>query len=635
MPKINVLSRNVAELIAAGEVIERPASVIKELVENSIDSGANVITIEIQNGGISFLRVTDNGCGISHNEIPTAFLRHATSKVFSEEDLNGISTMGFRGEALASIAAIAKVELLSKQRDNELGASYRIEGGYEVSYTETGCPDGTTILIRDLFFNTPARLKFLKKDVSEGNSVASIVDKLSLAYPGISFRFIKDNKTLRVTPGNGDLYSAVYSVFGKQFAVSLIPVNYETSGVKITGYASSPLFPRGNRTMQYFYVNNRYIKSSSCTAALEEGYRNSIMTGKFPACVLNIDINPSEVDVNVHPAKTEVRFSNDRLLFDAVYFAVKNAVLNANNKKEIIPPKPLFVPPSAEKKNIETEQFQLNSFNAAYETDNIKRKTQIVDATPKIVRYEHRAMISANKENIENYTKDIEINDDKEKSFKFINKENLTKKPQVNDNIKRENENTENINEPIKVIGELWKTYIVCESGEKLLLIDKHAAHERVRFEKLRKEFISTSQFLAESLIIETDETRSTALFKNKDLLSDAGIEIESAENDIYKIKITAMPSVLIGMDTESVISDVADILLKGGSDINGIFDDILHSVACKSAVKAHDNNDIDDLTALAETVWHDKAIRFCPHGRPIITTMSKREIEKNFKRII
>lgn len=633
MPKINILCKNVAELIAAGEVIERPASVIKELVENSIDAGASAVTVEIQNGGISFIRVTDDGCGISYEDMPTAFFRHATSKVLSEEDLYNISTMGFRGEALASVAAMARVEMLSKQENSALGGSYKIDGGTEISHIETGCPNGTTIIIKELFFNTPARLKFLKKDVSEGNSVAAIVDKLALAHPEISFRFIRDNKPIRITPGNGGLYSAVYSVFGKQFAASLIPVDYETSGIKITGYASSPLFPRGNRTMQYFFVNTRYIKSTSCTAALEEGYRNSIMTGKFPACVLNIEINPSEVDVNVHPAKTEVRFTNDRLVFDAVYFAVKNAVLNADNNKEVTPPSQIqniqnaYIPPAAEEPQIKVEQPELNSFSTAFETEK-KKKSPVIDVTPKKLKYEQRITISDNQDDDESNVE--------ETNYKFINNDSLIQKRKDKANVPhvRINEQNKEEQKPIKVIGELWKTYIICESGDKLLLIDKHAAHERIRFEKLRKEFISSSQLLAESIYIEMDEERLGALLGNKDLLSDAGIEIKASDKEMYKIKITAIPSALVGSNTDKLIGELADIFVKGGSDISGIFDEILHNIACRSAIKAHDNNDIDDLKALAEAVWNDKGIRYCPHGRPIITSMSKREIEKNFKRI-
>ncbi|MBQ8903779.1 MAG: DNA mismatch repair endonuclease MutL, partial [Oscillospiraceae bacterium] len=335
MANINLLDRSVFELIAAGEVIERPASVIKELVENSIDAGAKHITVEIKDGGSSFMRVTDDGCGIAFDEVPTAFLRHATSKVKSADDLEKILTLGFRGEALASVAAVAKVEVLTKEKDEQYGTGFKINGGEALEHERTGCPDGTTIIIRDLFYNVPARQKFLKRDVTEGNQVQGLIDKLALAHPDVSFRFIRDNKQVRSTGGDGDYYSAIYGVFGKQFAAGLIPVDYSIGDITLTGYISSPLFTRPNRSMQYFFVNGRYVRSVILLTALEEGYRGSIMTGKFPACVLNITMPPELCDVNVSPSKTEIRFADEKQIFDLLNFGTKNAILNADNKREI------------------------------------------------------------------------------------------------------------------------------------------------------------------------------------------------------------------------------------------------------------------------------------------------------------
>ena len=332
MPKINLLDKSVYELIAAGEVIERPSSVIKELAENSIDAGAASITVEIKRGGISYLRVTDDGCGISHEDIPTAFMRHATSKVYTQDDLDSINTLGFRGEALASVCAVSRVELLTKQREDQLGSIYRIEA---VEYDRAGCADGTTIIIRDLFYNTPARLKFLKKDVTEGNYCASVIEKLALSHPGISFRFIRDGRQTMLSSGDGEYYSAVYAVFGKQFAAGLIPVENVYQNTAVTGYVSSPLFTRANRSMQNFFVNGRSVKSPLCCAALEEAFRNTIMVGKFPSCVLCVNTDPSQVDANIHPTKTEVRFTNEKIVFDAVYFAVKNALMGYDESREI------------------------------------------------------------------------------------------------------------------------------------------------------------------------------------------------------------------------------------------------------------------------------------------------------------
>ena len=318
MPKVKKLDKKIYELIAAGEVIERPASIIKELIENSIDSGASSITVEIKRGGITYMRITDNGCGIDPEDAATAFLRHATSKISTEDDLNDIRTLGFRGEALASVAAVSKVEMLTKTRGSDLGTHYIIEGTEEKLTESCGCPDGTTMIVRDIFYNVPARLKFLKKDVSEGNDVAKIVEKIAVSNPGISVKFIRDNRQVLFTPGDNNLYSAIYSVFGKQFAASLIPVDYSMNGIKITGFTVKPLFGPKTRRMQNFFVNGRYVQSVTCMLALEEAYKNSIMEGKFPACVLMMEISPAMLDVNVHPQKTEVRFTAERAVYEAV-----------------------------------------------------------------------------------------------------------------------------------------------------------------------------------------------------------------------------------------------------------------------------------------------------------------------------
>ena len=332
MPEIRVLPKNIADLIAAGEVVERPASVIKELLENSIDAGSKNITVEIMNGGIKYIRVTDDGCGISERDIRYAFVSHATSKIKSEDDLNNIYTLGFRGEALASVAAVSKVDVLTREENSDSGVHYSIEGGNEICLDEAGCPKGTTIVVSDLFYNTPARMKFLKKDVSEANAVSDIVDRIALSHPDVSIRFIRDNKQTLMTSGNGDLMSAVYSVLGGDFSKSLIPISYDLDSVKVSGYISKPISCRASRSMQYFYLNGRYIKSKTIIAALENAYKNSVMVGKFPCCIMNIEIDAGSVDVNVHPTKTEVRFSDERRIFNAVYYACLNS-LNKNDTR--------------------------------------------------------------------------------------------------------------------------------------------------------------------------------------------------------------------------------------------------------------------------------------------------------------
>ncbi len=651
MAKINLLDKSVFELIAAGEVIERPASVIKELVENSIDAGAKHITVEIKNGGNSFMRVTDDGCGISHEEIPTAFLRHATSKVRTADDLDKILTLGFRGEALASVAAVAKVEVLTKESGNEYGSSFAISGGEVISHERTGCPDGTTIIIRDLFYNVPARLKFLKKDVTEGNQVQGLIDKLALAHPDVSFRFIRDNKQVRCTGGDGDYYSAVYAVFGKQFAASLIPVDYSQGGITLTGYVSSPLFTRANRSMQYFFVNGRYVRSVICLTALEEGCRNSIMTGKFPACVLNIAINPELCDVNVSPSKTEVRFADEKQIFDLINFGVKNAILNADNRREIKLEKkqPQII---ADEKPVITLETKIEQAIEKAPQETYKKKVQETLEDERIFRVKERPVVfhspvsSFQPKKMETAfvqqriaepekVKVVEsptipkVEEPKESAFKYINNGNISRpapEPVITEGPEKS---------PLIIIGELFATYILCQCEDEFILIDKHAAHERINFEKKKKELTTSSQLLAESEFIDLSHELYTALAENTDKLSDIGVEV--ILTDGIHCEITACPSAFVGeVRPSEIVIRAAELLAAGNDNIIGeIYDDLLHSRACKSAIKAHDVNNMEELRVIAEEVWNNDAIRFCPHGRPVMVKMTKYEIEKYFSRIV
>lgn len=658
MAKINLLDKSVFELIAAGEVIERPSSVIKELVENSIDAGAKHITVEIKNGGSSFMRVTDDGSGIAHDEIPTAFLRHATSKVSTADDLDKILTLGFRGEALASVAAVARVEVLTKERVNTYGSSFKISGGEIMEHEETGCPDGTTIIIRDLFYNVPARLKFLKKDVTEGNQVQGLIDKLALAHPDISFRFIRDNKQVRLTAGDGDYYSALYAVFGKQFAMSLIPADYSMNGVSISGYISSPLFTRPNRAMQYFFVNGRYIRSVICLTALEEGYRNSIMTGKFPACVLNITISPELCDVNVSPSKTEVRFADEKQIFDLINFGVKNAILNADNRREIKlekkEPEPIKTDVEIKKEEqpvVKVEKALERAVSEIYKEKITKTLSdeRIFKAEEKPV-YFHSPISKLQPkksetsfvqprftEPVEQAVKKAEIpppepkeenKPPEENTFKYITGASLEKKEEVQVTIEEEKPR-------ISVIGELFATYIICQCGDELVLIDKHAAHERIKFEKKKTELTASSQLLAESEFLELSPEQYSVLSENIEKLSDVGLEIILLED--MRCEITAAPSAFAGdVRPSEIVLRAADLLIAGNDNLIGeIYDDLLHSRACKSAVKANDINSREELRVIAEEVWNNEKIRFCPHGRPVMVKLTKQEIEKYFSRIV
>jgi len=657
MAKINLLDKSVFELIAAGEVIERPASVIKELVENSIDAGAKHITVEIKNGGSSFMRVTDDGSGISHDEIPTAFLRHATSKVKTADDLDKILTLGFRGEALASVAAVAKVEVLTKEQENTYGSSFKISGGEVIEHEETGCPDGTTIIIRDLFYNVPARLKFLKKDVTEGNQVQGLIDKLALAHPDISFRFIRDNKQIRLTAGDGDYYSALYAVFGKQFAMSLIPADYSMNGVSISGYISSPLFTRPNRSMQYFFVNGRYVRSVICLTALEEGYRNSIMTGKFPACVLNITISPELCDVNVSPSKTEVRFADEKQIFDLINYGVKNAILNADNRREIKlekkEPKPVT---AVTEKREEPPVVKVEKALERAAGDSYKEKISEILEDEKIFKakdkpvYFHSPVSKfkpiksetsfvqprfsepsepvAEEKKLSVLKPEKENRPPEENTFKYITGASLAKKEEIS-------LTTEEEKPRISVIGELFATYILCQCGDELILIDKHAAHERINFEKKKKELTASSQLLAESEFLELSSEQYSALSENIEKLSDAGVEIILSEG--MHCEITAAPSAFAGdVRPSDIVLRAAELLMLGNDNLIGeIYDDLLHSRACKSAVKANDINSREELKVIAEEVWNNEKIRFCPHGRPVMVKLTKQEIEKYFSRIV
>lgn len=658
MPEIKLLDKSVAELIAAGEVIERPSSVIKELCENSIDAGSQHISIEIKNGGISYMRITDDGCGIAYEQLGIAFLRHATSKLETSEDLFRIGTMGFRGEALASVAAVAKVEMISARCTDELGGRYEIEGGTEKLIEKCGCPVGTTIVIRDLFFNTPARLKFLKKDISEGNFIAATVDRLALSHPEISFKFIRDNKLCRQTSGDGNLLAAVKSVYGRQTADTLIPIDYSYNGIEVSGYTSSPLFCRPSRNLQIFFVNGRYIKSTTVMAAAEEAYKNSIMTGKYPAVILNIVIPFDKVDVNVHPAKTEVKFSAEKQIFDAVYLAVKNALLNhANDKREIkLKPKenpvstfardyyrenPIVTPavqqsleppakPSASvqviyadaMKNTPKRDISLHSSKEEYKVSD--RHEDISDDFPPLPDtppVEVRPF-PEERQNFAINSKAAAVTAD-ESDFPEI----YDIKPAMVTRITEPEPKPE-----IRVIGEFLKTYIICEAENNLIIIDKHAAHERIRFEKLKKEFTVSSQLLLEVTEITVSAEEYEALSEYYSEVEKTGVELMFTQDG--KIRITALPTVIKCSPAE-IVSDIAKCLINHSTDTISVFDDMLHTMACKSAIKANDNTDVTELTALAKEVWENEAIRFCPHGRPVMTALKQSEIERFFGRTV
>lgn len=656
MPKINLLDKSVYELIAAGEVIERPSSVIKELAENSIDAGAALITVEIKRGGISYLRVTDDGCGISHEDIPTAFMRHATSKVYTQDDLDSINTLGFRGEALASVCAVSRVELLTKQREDQLGSIYRIEAGEPVEYDRAGCADGTTIIIRDLFYNTPARLKFLKKDVTEGNYCASVIEKLALSHPGISFRFIRDGRQTMLSSGDGEYYSAVYAVFGKQFAAGLIPVENVYQNTAVTGYVSSPLFTRANRSMQNFFVNGRSVKSPLCCAALEEAFRNTIMVGKFPSCVLCVNTDPSQVDANIHPTKTEVRFTNEKIVFDAVYFAVKNALMGYDESREIKlntaparaenipqperartseplrtasaqvieePPKTMPIPSGRDAVIYPQEKREPPKFTLRQETPQPAQFTQPLPAAEQTYMPE---LVPAKKpEPRETPLADLP-------GFAFLSEKSFEKKPEPVPQEPTPEIPQERPKEQIRVVGELFKTYIVCESTEGMILIDKHAAHERVNFERLKKGFDSSAQLLMQPEEVYLTPEEFNGMSEYADKLAQVGIIMEFTDG---KACVTGLPQMLDKVPPAEIVECIAKIVSQGNTNAEGeLFDDMLHTVACKASIRGNEDNDILELQVLAQEVFNNPDIRYCPHGRPVMTQISRKQIERYFGRV-
>lgn len=656
MPKINLLDKSVYELIAAGEVIERPSSVIKELAENSIDAGAASITVEIKRGGISYLRVTDDGCGISHEDIPTAFMRHATSKVYTQDDLDSINTLGFRGEALASVCAVSRVELLTKQREDQLGSIYRIEAGEPVEYDRAGCADGTTIIIRDLFYNTPARLKFLKKDVTEGNYCASVIEKLALSHPGISFRFIRDGRQTMLSSGDGEYYSAVYAVFGKQFAAGLIPVENVYQNTAVTGYVSSPLFTRANRSMQNFFVNGRSVKSPLCCAALEEAFRNTIMVGKFPSCVLCVNTDPSQVDANIHPTKTEVRFTNEKIVFDAVYFAVKNALMGYDESREIKlntaparaenipqperarsseplrtasaqvieePPKTMPIPSGRDPVIYPQEKREPPKFTLRQETPQPAQFTQPLPAAEQTYMPE---LVPAKKPE----PKETPLSD--LPGFAFLSEKSFEKKPEPVPQEPTPEIPQERPKEQIRVVGELFKTYIVCESTEGMILIDKHAAHERVNFERLKKGFDSSAQLLMQPEEVYLTPEEFNGMSEYADKLAQVGIIMEFTDG---KARVTGLPQMLDKVPPAEIVECIAKIVSQGNTNAEGeLFDDMLHTVACKASIRGNEDNDILELQVLAQEVFNNPDIRYCPHGRPVMTQISRKQIERYFGRV-
>lgn len=703
MGVINVLDKHIAELIAAGEVVERPSSVIKELVENSIDAGAKNITVEIKNGGTTFMRVADDGCGIYRDDIKKAFLRHATSKVKTANDLDTISTLGFRGEALASISAVSRLQVITKNKNEEIGSCYEIEGGDEISLEEAGCPTGTTFVIRDLFYNIPARSKFLKKDVAEGNAVSALMDKIVLSHPEVAFTFIRDGKQVLRTFGDGKLLSAIYSVFGKDFAKGLIPVDYTLDSVTVKGYISKPINSRPNRNMQNFFINGRFVKTRTGMAALEEAYKGSIMVGKFPSAVLQLTVPYEIIDVNVHPAKIEVRFINERPVFDAIYHAVKTALQQGDERKQIhfkentafneikkVNPfnnaQAVFAKAEntpAEKPIKPIERIEPVLKNSEPKPYNPFDELDLKDEKPKPVSIDNLKMSDSSnpfdiyskqaiKRNSELENKKAEFSKQRlEKAEQLILKatqqeENLPKQEITVDDLTAEStetpietevskeevkplkeisENKTDNNDALtelpkeqtklRFLGEAFNTYIIVEKNDnEVLIIDKHAAHERIIYEKLKADSGSANvQYLLTPITVTLDKIDYDAAVSNLDMFAKCSFDVEDFGNGTLLVR--SAPQYLAATEIADCITEMSGYIASGKKDIyTEKMDWFYHNVSCRSAIKAGNKSTVQELMDIAWTLEKNPQIKYCPHGRPICIVMTKYEIEKQFGRL-
>ena len=647
MPQIQCLPPHVADLIAAGEVVERPASVMKELLENAIDAGASAIVAEIERGGLTYIRITDNGCGIPAEQLPTAFLRHATSKLRSAADLAAIGTLGFRGEALAAIAAVSRVDIFSRSAGEDMGAALHLEGGIPGQTEPTGCPEGTTICVRDLFYNTPARMKFMKKDSAEGTAVSGVVQHLALSHPDVSFKLIRDGQEVLHTPGDGQLLSAVYAAMGRDFALGLLPISGSGGDVKVEGFVTKPLNGHGSRGKQVFFVNDRFVKSQLLTAALEEAYKNQLLKGRFPCCVLQVTLPTDMVDVNVHPAKTVVKFVSDKTVFDAVYYTILDA-LNAEKAPQRAEKEPSFFQKmtaqefKAKAAAPVEEKKPLGSFvsrPAAPATKNVIR-----DSVPAMAQRPHSA------ETV--YVRDVAAQPEQPivtaspltgRTYEITppeKAENLPEAPQaepVQEAIPMPQEPEQQTMEPVKeapwrMVGEVLKTYIICEDDrDNVWLIDKHAAHERLRFDALKA---SRQPLMAQPLLtpvtVELEAEAYAAALDNLSLLQEFGFECEDFGGGTVLIR--EVPADILAADAAVTLEELAQKLALGRADPEGARDELLHTMACKSAIKAGMTTDAAELAALVEKVQSGE-ILYCPHGRPVKYKLSKYDIEKMFKR--
>lgn len=638
MPEIQILSPHLADLIAAGEVVERPASVVKELVENAFDAGARTVTVELRGGGATYLRVTDDGCGMAPEDAGIAFLRHATSKLHDEQGLEAIGTMGFRGEALAAISAVSHITLTTRQRGAAAGTHMTLDAGDIQDMYETGCPEGTTMIVRDLFFNTPARRKFLKSDRAEGAACAAAALRCALGRPDVSVRCIRDGEEIFFSPGDNKLDSCVYSLLGRDLAMSLLPCAGEADGVRVHGFISSPAAGRGSRAQQYFFCNGRWIKSAALQAALEQAYRNTLLVGRFPACVLYIELSCAAVDVNVHPAKTEVKFTHERAVFDAVYYGAR-AALEAEKtpvttlpktaaKPEPAPKADPFVPSAPKAAPAAAPAFAPARTYApaapAEEAVALRSPTASAFAAPRVtpppVFVTPARPISSTPPAPE------PIVPVAQPAQTAIEPEPVVPSPLECAAPPAE--------PPARLIGEAMHTYILVEKGETLILIDKHAAHERINFDRLRQSPADIpSQTLLEPLPFTPDASDADVLQQYGDVLAELGFTLEPFGRSDYILR--GVPAQLDAADALPALEEICAQLRHGAQmDAQSVRDEVLKTVACKAAIKAGWQTEPEELLRLADAVCAGE-VKYCPHGRPVAVTLTRRELDKLFKRIV
>ena len=644
MPDIQILSPHLADLIAAGEVVERPASVVKELVENAFDAGARTVTVELRGGGATYLRVTDDGCGMAPEDAGIAFLRHATSKLHDEQGLEAIGTMGFRGEALAAISAVSHITLTTRQRGAAAGTHITLDAGDIQDMYETGCPEGTTMIVRDLFFNTPARRKFLKSDRAEGAACAAAALRCALGRPDVSVRCIRDGEEVFFSPGDNKLDSCVYSLLGRDLAMSLLPCAGEADGVRVHGFISSPAAGRGSRAQQYFFCNGRWIRSAALQAALEQAYRNTLLVGRFPACVLYIELSCAAVDVNVHPAKTEVKFTHERAVFDAVYYGARAALEAEKAPVTTLPrtaPKPEPAPkadpfvPSAPKAAPAAAQHPpapaaptfapartYAPAAPAEEAVAFRSPTASAFAAPRVTP----APVFTAPARPAPGTPPEPVVPVAQPAQTAIEPEPVIPSP-----LERAAPPAE---PPARLIGEAMHTYILVEKGETLILIDKHAAHERINFDRMRQSPADIpSQTLLEPLPFTPDASDADVLQQYGGLLAELGFTLEPFGRCDYILR--GVPAQLDAADALPALEEICAQLRHGAQmDAQSVRDEVLKTVACKAAIKAGWQTEPEELLRLADAVCAGE-VKYCPHGRPVAVTLTRRELDKLFKRIV